>query len=204
MSNKDLIGISANPYRTAFLTNLVYPSGDGGWRDVYRSGWLPGWFNQQWGGAQVGHEIVDAATGVLYKFEPATGNVQDDSTQPVDNVGSNSAVASKFRVSENISVAAIWVKAYKVGNPATTFTAVIQSSLGSNVGVGGTINGKQFTSNTNGEWYRIPVTGVNLVANTDYYFSVDTSAGTADASNYVTIKAASTGALNAYVSGFIF
>ena len=33
------------------LENLLYPSQNGGWRDIVRAGWKPAFFNQQWGGA---------------------------------------------------------------------------------------------------------------------------------------------------------
>ncbi|MHA2136253.1 MAG: hypothetical protein ACW99J_20525, partial [Candidatus Thorarchaeota archaeon] len=34
----------------ADLTHLLYPSVDGGYGELYRNGWIPGGFNQQWGG----------------------------------------------------------------------------------------------------------------------------------------------------------
>lgn len=170
------------------LTNYMLPSSDGGWRDIYRSGWLPSWFNQQWGGAQWGAEMQDAVTGVTYKFDVATGQVQDDSTQAVDNISANAALATRFRVSESITAAAIWLKVYKVGNPSTTIGVGIQTAPGTALSSQYSISGKNITSKADGEWVRFPITGGILTANTDYYIGIDTSAGSVDASNYFVVK----------------
>lgn len=199
MSNKDLIGISANPYRTAFLTNLVYPSGDGGWRDIFRSGWLPSWFNQQWGGAQIGHEMVDAATGVMYKFEPATGQIQDDTAATLGSAASNYYVSQGFKASESFTLDACWLKLYKVqGATATNYTLTVRvysDNAGSpNVALGTavTLSMRLVTSKSDGEWYRISGLSCALTANTQYHIVLSTlttvDAATAFGWKYTTMR----------------
>lgn len=172
------------------LTNLLYPSLEGGWRDIFRSGWLPGWFNQQWGGAQVGHEIVDAATGALYKFEPATGQIQDDSFGS-HGISAQFYNGQMFKVSESFTPTEIWVKLFKTGNPTDNVVVSIYSDSsgfpGTVLGGTATLSAKSITSKADGEWYRFAGSFPVLVAGTQYHLVLSRS-GANDSTNFYCTK----------------
>lgn len=175
------------------LTNYLYPSTDGGWRDIYRSGWQPSWFNQQWGGAQWGTEMQDAATGQTYKFDVATGNVQDDTIYNIGGIAAQYYGAQGFKVAESFTVDSVWLKLFKVqGTVSTNYNLTVRiysDSAGlpnAALGTASTISMKQITSKTDGEWYRISGLNCALVASTQYHIVVTTS--NTDASNYVVWK----------------
>ncbi len=169
------------------LTNLLYPSSDGHWRDIYRSGWKPSFFNQQWGGAQWGGapdgSKVDFATGYIETSNEANPSLFGDAAGRV-------YAGVRFRVSEAISVSAVWLKLYKFGNPADDFITYIYSdssgapgSLVTN-GTSVSTSGKTLTASSNGNWYRISFTvEPSLSANTDYWI-LTRRTGSTDASNY--------------------
>lgn len=187
-------GVAPVALDPAFLTSMIYPSRDGGWRDVYRAGWMPWGFNQQWGGAQVGHELVNGADGLLYKFDTATGYVEDNNFFQVANGAALTYQAQGFKVSENQSIAAVWVKIYKIGNPANNLVVRLLPDDGT--GTRPTLNvpiangtataqiGKLHSVNPNGEWVRFvfPVSPA-LVAGTVYHL-VLSSSGAVDAVNF--------------------
>ena len=175
------------------LTNYMLPSTDGGWRDIYRSGWLPSWFNQQWGGAQWGTEMQDAATGVTYKFDVATGSVEDLGDYAIGNAAAYYFQSQGFKVSETTVINAIWVKLYKIGTANRTFFFNIYTdSSGSPSSVVASsnttsLNLMQITSKADGEWYRLPLSvPVTLTANTQYHLVANYA--TVDASNYLAWK----------------
>ena len=176
------------------LTNYLLPSSDGGWRDIYRSGWLPSWFNQQWGGAQWGTEMQDAATGVTYKFDVATGQIEDNWDYDVSRVAGNYFEAQGFMVSENITNPTIWLKLLKAGNPTFNLTVSIRAnSAGAPTGsdlMSTTLSTKVLTSNTTGDWYAVTLTG-SLTANTQYHLILSSLAAV-DNTNYIRWKATTT------------
>ena len=189
INQQNLIRQSRNPYRTHGLTNLLYPSKDGSYRDLYRSGWLPSWFNQQWGGAYVGHELADSTTGQVYNFEPATGQIQDDGILSLLNA-SNYYESTGFKVSESFTLDSVWLKLYKVGNPTANLTVRIYTdssgSPSTATGSAATLSCKLINSNPSGEWYHISGLNCALVAGTQYHIVITTS--TTDASNYCVWK----------------
>lgn len=180
------------------LTHLLYPSIDGGWRDIYRSGWKPAFFNQQWGGSQWGAELVDGATDDTYKFDVATGYVEDQSNLDVGAAAGTTQVSQGFKVSESGNYAAIWVKLYKNGNPTTNLQLTLYADDGTGTkpviaspilnGAATAQSGKIHTSKTDGDWYRfVFVTPPALVAGTQYHYVLKSS-GAVDATNYWKIK----------------
>lgn len=184
--------------RSSNLTNLVYPSRDGQWRDVYRAGWRPSGFNQQWGGAQWGTEMVDGATGNTYKFDVATGYIEDNnSIIAYGNSTVNSYTSQGVKVGENTSVGAIWLKIFKIGNPTNNLQVSIVADNGSGIplnttpisnGTATSQSGRIHTSKTDGEWYRFvfPAPPV-LISNTTYQILI-TSSGATDSSNYWNLR----------------
>lgn len=177
----------------AYLTNLIYPSTDGRWRDIFRSGWSPSGFNQQWGGAYVGHELMDSASGSIYKFSPLSGQIQDDSFNQC-GASANYYLSSGFKVAETTTPQAIWLKLYKVGSANRPVTVNIYTDNGSGLpnslvtnGTSSTVNLMQVTSNPVGEWYRFNFpTPPSLTSGTQYHIVATQSA--ADSSNYIAWK----------------
>ena len=167
------------------LTHLYHPTLDGGFRDLYRAGWLPGCFNQQWGGAQWGG-LPDGSFGSV-----ATGNVQDDTVIGVGSSTGQTANSGGFKLSESLVNPPIWVKVCKVGNPVDNFQASYTSDSGgvpaTTIGSIAGLAGKQITANTNGEWYLMPALPGTLSANTQYHVNMSRS-GAVDASNYYIVK----------------
>ncbi|WP_215782005.1 choice-of-anchor R domain-containing protein [Paludibacterium sp. B53371] len=174
-------------------TSLLAPSNDGGWRDVYRAGWLPGWFNQQWGGAQAGMELIDSTTGQLYRFDAATGNVQDDAAHAIGSDVVCGDYAQPVVLSETGSYDKVFFKLYKAGNPTDSVTLSIYSD---NNGIPGallatsqSIPCKLLTSNNVGEWYLFTFNApIELGAGTKYQFVLSRS-GAINGSNCPCVKA---------------
>ncbi len=175
------------------LTNLLYPRADGDWRGIYRGGWRPAFFNQQWGGAQWGN----GPDGSLTDF--ATGYINDNSEIYFGDAAATTWRAHGFKVSESITVSAIWVKIRKIGNPANNASLYILPDDGSGTkptgstpitnGTATAQSGKLHTANSNGEWVRfVFATPPSLTANTQYHVALKSS-GAVDASNYWVWKA---------------
>jgi hypothetical protein len=186
------------------LTNLLYPSNDGWWQDIYRGGWMPAFFNQQWGGAQWGH-LPDGSYGDI-----ATGYISDNSNTPDAYSAATTYASQGFKVADNISLATVWLKLYKVGNPAVNFQVAIEADNAGvpngNTpianGVSNPISGKVFTSKADGEWY--PFTFAvppALVAGTQYHLVLSRTDAGFDGSNYVTMKCQSGN--NTYPHGYL-
>ena len=181
------------------LTQLLYPSQDGGWRDIYRAGWKPAWFNQQWGGAQWG-QLPDGRWG-----DVATGYIEDSGGAA--NVGDAAATtywASGFKTSAAMNLAAAWLKLYKVGNPANNLQVSLYTD---NAGVPGVLvtNGAATAQSgklhaTDAAWYRFvfPISP-SVSANTRYWLVVSSS-GVVDAANYWVMRQ---GNPSKYPHGFV-
>jgi hypothetical protein len=160
------------------LTNLLYPSQNGGHRDIVRAGWKPAFFNQQWGGAP----ILGGLDGDL-KMDYATGYNEQDTAGLVGYDNTNQYLAQGFKVGQTITVQAIWIKMYKVLNPTANFTVEIYDdnagapnaviANGSATVQAGTLH----TSDTNGAWYRfVFATPPSCAANTLFWIVCDSSA----------------------------
>lgn len=178
------IRIDASGASEQSLTQYCLPSADGAYRDLYRSGWLPAWFNQQWGGAQWGG-LPDGSVGAV-----ATGQVQDDTWFAVGSGASTYYRATGFKVSESATFDAVWVKLYKVGNPTGNLTARIYSDTAGSpsaaIGSAVTLPCKSLNTKADGEWYQITGLAAALTAGTQYHL-VLTMSGT-DVSNYAVWK----------------
>jgi len=164
------------------LTGYYYPSKDQPFRDMYRSGWLPSWFNQQWGGAQWG-TLPDGSFGSV-----ATGSIEDTTNGSFSNVAGSYYLAQGFKVSETATFDAIWVKLYKSGNPTYNLTARIYSDTAGSpnaaIGTASTVSAKTLTSKTDGEWVQFTGLNVALTAGTQYHI-VLSSLVAVDATNYI-------------------
>lgn len=172
------------------LTNLVHPDLSGNFRDLYRSGWLPAWFNQQWGGSQWGN-LPDGSFG-----STATGNIQDDyalAGQPIGFSTSYFYIGQGFKLSESIANPTIWLKIGKIGNPTDNISVSIYTTSGglplTNLGSIG-LSGKLITSNTNGEWISFTPTVGTLSSNT-LYAVVISRTGAASSTDYYGVKSTS-------------
>jgi len=179
------------------LVSYLHPHVQTTRRDLVKAGFLPAFFNQQWGGAPMPFEIVDGATGVMHKFDAMTSYVEDDSGQAFINGASLTHAYEGFKASQTGTIAAIWVKLYKVGNPANNLQAFIYSDTGGvpnalvTSGTATAQSGKLHTSKTDGEWYRfVFVTPPSETAGTQYHV-VMKSSGAVDASNYWVYKRSS-------------
>ena len=162
----DTNGLAADIRNANSLTHLYHPTLDGAYRDLYRAGWLPSWFNQQWGGSQWGG-LPDGSFGSV-----ATGNVQDDSIGGIGNDPANYYIETGFKVSESATYDVVWVKLYKVLNPATLTVRIWSDSAGAPgaaIGAAATLSCKLITSKTDGEWYQISGLAAALTAGTQYH-----------------------------------
>ncbi len=183
-SGEAIVG-SGNSYS---LTNLLYPSSDGHWRDIYRAGWRPAFFNQQWGGAQWGGGPDGS------KVDFATGHINGARFSNVAGFTNQTWVAQGFKTSEAVSLAAVWVKLNKIGNPTNNLGMYILSDDGSGTkptgstpitnGTATAQSGKLHTANSYGEWVRFVFpTPPSLSANTTYHIALNSS-GAVDSSNH--------------------
>jgi len=175
--------IYGKSYNADGLTHIYHPTLDGGFRDLYRSGWLPSWFNQQWGGSQWGG-LPDGSFGSV-----ATGNVQDSGNNFVGDSAGTFWVSQGFKLSEAETNPTFLVKLYKVGNPTSVSLYVYSDTAGSPnaiIGTVSTLNGKLITSKTDGEWFAFSPAVGTLAANTQYHLALST--GATDASNHIAIR----------------
>ena len=165
------------------LTGYYYPAAGSAYQDCYRAGFLPSWFNQQWGGAQWG-TLPDGSFGSV-----ATGNVEDNAASAIGLASGNYYNANGFKVSESATYDSIWVKLYKTGTPAQMNLRVYSDSGGvPNVALGTLAikDGRTITSKTDGEWYQFTGLNVALTAGTQYH--IVCYSGATDASNYFNWK----------------
>ncbi len=183
-SGEAVVG-SGNTYN---LTNIVYPRADGDWRGIYRGGWRPAFFNQQWGGAQWGN----GPDGSLTDF--AAGYIDVPAGQAITDTAARTYIGQGFKTAEAVSPPAVWVKIYKVGNPTNNLGLYIYPDDGTGTkptgstpvtnGTATAQSGKLHTANSNGEWVRfVFATPPSLSANT-FYHVVLKSSGAVDGSNY--------------------
>ena len=168
------------------LVSYVHPDVNTAHRDTIKAGFVPAWFNQQWGGGVNGYELVDAATGTPYKFESATGYVEQNTAAPVGSGVGTVYNSQGFKVSTSFTPTEVWIKGYKVGNPTGNITAQIWSdnagSPNAALGSSGTLSLKLVESgDTSGAWYRITLAGPALTAGTQYHLVLSVAQ---DASNY--------------------
>lgn len=163
---------------------LIHPDTKEGWAPFYRQRVTPAFFNQQWGGGAYGG-LPDGSLG-----EVATGYISEISKAFIADTASRTYQAQGFKVSQNTNTASIWIKLYKVGNPANNLELYIyDDSAGSpnaliTNGTATAQSGRLHTDNTDGEWvkFTFPV-APTLTANTQYHI-VCKSSGAVDASNY--------------------
>lgn len=173
------------------LQCYILPSMDDGCRGYLRAGF--DWWsrNQQWGGPFGFMGLVDGATGTAYNGEAATGYIDvNDSGVAIGAAAGQTWRSQGFKVPETQTVAAIWLKLLKVGNPTANFSPFIYTDSGgapSALHTNGTAtaqSGKLHTSDSNGAWYRFPLaTPPTLTGGTQYHVVMKSSAAT-DGSNY--------------------
>ncbi len=171
------------------LTGYLLPSDADKWRGIYRAGFDHTFRNQQWGGP-FGGELLDGATDTLYRTEFATGYIDGVDKQ---NVGADAPTtwrAQGFEVSETQTVAAVWIKLYKVGNPTANFSPFIYTDTAGSPnalltnGTATVQSGKLHSADTTGTWYRFAfATPPTLTGGTQYHIACKSSAAV-DASNY--------------------
>jgi len=186
------------------LRGFYHANTDTGHRDMIASGLMPAFFNQQWGGAPHYFEMADGATGVTYRFEVATQQIEQDAIANVASAAGNTGVSQGFKVSKSDSYAAIWVKIYKTGNPANNLEMRIQADDGTGTkptanftaitnGTATAQSGKLHSSDTNGQWVRFVFpTPCALAAGTQYWLTLKSS-GAVDPANFWVWQYKSTG-----------
>lgn len=107
---------------------LLHIDYDTGHRDLIADGWMPAFFNQQWGGAPHYFELVDGATGVPYRFEAATGYWDGHDTGAVFGYDTTyQYLAQPFKVSQATTLPDLWLRLYKNGNPTDNIQVTIYS-----------------------------------------------------------------------------
>ena len=180
---------------TNALKCYLMPSMSDGWRGIWRAGF--DWWsrNQQWGGPFGFMNLVDGATSVAYSGEAATGNIESNSQVLLAQSAARTHYASGFKVPETQTVAAIWVKLAKVGNPTNNAGLFIYTDNGAGkpnalhtngtaTAQSGKLVGTGSTSDGEGNWFRfVFATPPTLVGGTQYHV-VMKSSGAVDASNY--------------------
>lgn len=181
----------------ADLVELFHVDYDTGHRDLAAARYDPAFFNQQWGGAPHYFEMVDAATGTPYRFEAATGYLDDIGTGfALASAAGNTWRYQSFKVSKDTTVARVWLTlGSKTGNPTNNLNLRIVTDNGSGKPSG-------TTAITNGTAVAVPMKSVSsgrtmvaftfatppsLSANTAYHFLISSS-GAVDGSNYFTIS----------------
>lgn len=182
----------------AALTAYLLPSLYDGWRGIYRAGF--DWWsrNQQWGGPW-GGELLDSGADTLIRTEFATGYIDDDGVNSlaVGDASARTYVFQSFIVPETQTLAGIWIKLLKVGNPTNNLgLTIISDSAGVPSGTtpitNGTataLSGKLFQSgDATGQWIRFNfATPPTLTGGTKYHILLKSS-GAVDASNYWKVK----------------
>lgn len=187
------ITITTSPEK---LVDFLHVDSTIGHRDLISAGWFPAFFNQQWGGAPHYFELTDTATGVQYKFEAATGHIEQGggSNQQLADAAARTWVAQGFKVSSTQSIPAIWVKVYKNLIPTNNLELRIlpddgtgTKPTGSTAITNGTAtaqSGKLHNADLGGQWVRFVFpTPPSLTANTFYHITLKSS-GAVDAANY--------------------
>lgn len=197
----------------AGLVDYWHVDADTGHRDMIAAGWMPAFFNQQWGGAPHYFELVDQATGTPYKFEAATGFINE--THPASGwaIADNAArtwESQGFKVSQTGSYSAIWVKIIKIGNPTGNLEMRVLPDDGTGKPSGGTaivngtataISGKLFPSGTWGNWMRFAFSSpMSLTAGTQYHITLKSSAAVSG-TDYWTWATTRSGDGNTYPHG---
>lgn len=192
----NIVNVPATIYaqNRSALVHLLHPSIDGGWRDIYRAGWVPAYHNQLWGGSNWGCEMIDELTGTWKKFEVATCSL-DDST--IATQGSSSAqvgLSQGFVVSESFTPTAVWIKVAKNANPTDNLQLQIWSDDGTGkpsaaLGSAASIPARRINTNstTKTTWMQVPAFYPALVAGVQYHL-VYTRSGAIDATNYYILK----------------
>lgn len=162
-------------------------------------GWLPWNLNQQWGGAGcMPFHMIDSATGTEFKFDAFDGYIQDEgNTAAVGNAAGQFYAYQVITPAKNLSLQALWLKIFKTANPVDNVTVQLWSVAAgipnALIATANVINGKQITSDTNGQWYRFSFAAVQaLVAGTQYMIVASKSAGV-DAANFYNWKGTITG-----------
>lgn len=186
--------VNTNPYG---LVNLLHPSVYDFGKEVIASGWDFCGRNQQWGGAPSFYHLVDSATGVQYKFESFDGYIEDSGDS--GNIGQAAGNFYAYQVMippKNLSLAEIWWKGFKSGNPVDNLTLQLYSVAAgipnALIATANVINGKQITSDVNGQWYRFAFAVVQaLIAGTQYMIVMSKSGGV-DAANFYIWKTKAT------------
>jgi len=187
---QDVSAVESNIVKSN-LKDLIYPSYDGGWRDIIRGGWTPP-LNQQWGGHLC--MLPDGSWG-----DSATGAIEDNSYLSFGYNNTYQYAYMTFKVAKAITVKEIRVKLYKTANP----TGNAQLSIYDNNagvpnaaianGAATAIAGTTITSNTSGEWYTFSFsTPPSLSANTVYHIVLSSSAANST-TNYFGFKGSTTG-----------
>ena len=176
------------------LQHLLYPSS---YKNLYKSGWKPQGFNQQWGGSFGGES--PNGTGEDKWFE--TGNILNNNNYIEGHASNTTWEAQSFKTSHAITLEAAWLKIFKVGNPqkdteplSIQICSAIPNGSAPTIIANGTanaINGHDMTtaenwpitSNTGGEFYRFTfAVNPTLSADTTYYLVLHGTG--ADAANY--------------------
>jgi hypothetical protein len=184
---------NTNPYG---LVNLLHPSAYDFGKEIVASGWDFCGRNQQWGGAPSFYHLVDSATGTQYKFESFDGYIEDGGNSlSVGDVAGEFYRYQVITVPKNLSLSAFWLKFSKSGNPVDNVTVQLYSIAAgipnALIATANVINGKQVTSDVNGQWYRFSFAVAQaLVQNTQYMLVISKSAGI-DAANFYTFKSKS-------------
>lgn len=178
----------------AGMVDILHVDSNTGHRDMIRGGWFPAFFNQQWGGAPHYFELTDAATGVAYKFEAATGYVdQNDSVSvAIGAAAGQTWRAQGFKVSKTTTLAAVWVKVFRSGSMSSNLECRILPDDGTGKPSGSTpiTNGtataqsaKLHSADTQ-SWIRFVFpTPPSVTAGTQYHITLKSSAAV-DASNF--------------------
>jgi len=193
-------GVSINDSIPYLLVSAFHANLNTSRKDLFRLGFLPAMFNQQWGGGIMPFEgLVDGATGTIYNFDSATCYIENDTTGLVGYDTTNQYLEQEIKVGQEITVAAAWVKAYKVGNPTGNLQLSIYSDTagspntaianGAATAQAGTVH----TSKTDGEWLRfVFATPPTLSANTVYHLVLSRS-DAVSSTNYWKVLAKITG-----------
>ncbi|MBF0482015.1 MAG: hypothetical protein HQK81_06065 [Desulfovibrionaceae bacterium] len=177
------IAIPAASLNSDALTGLVVPAC---WRDLYRNGWTPAFFNQQWGGTGFGFEL----DGVEY--ECATGcQCGSPFNMSIGDASARTLVSQGFQVGQALSVGNVFLRIGKIGNPADNVTCAIYSDSGGNPSAlvanatATAVPGKSVTGATGAPvWVRCNfATPPALAAGTQYHVVIGRS-GAVDGSNY--------------------
>ncbi len=204
--------IISDAQNAADLVFMWHVDADIGHHDMIAAGLFPAFFNQQWGGAPHYFELVDGATGTPYKFEAATGFINQTNTAGwgIADGAARTWESQGFKVSATQSISAIWVKVWKTGNPTNNLelrilpddgTGKPSGSAAITNGTATAQSGKLHSSDSYGQWVRfVFATPCALTAGTQYHITLKSS-GAVDASNYWQWATTISGSGNTYPHG---